>query len=146
LVAQVESEPPWSWPSETLTLTPAAVLQTRLDLPAAELLLRWEPADDWPAELRLELELTSLETQATRGLQPLIQLDARARFDAGRPGRLSGPAAELLAPGQLRWSALPPGRFSARLRLQTPDGAVTLRRYDGELALPKGGSSEVRLR
>jgi hypothetical protein len=146
LVAQVESEPPWSWPSETLTLTPAAVLQTSLDLPAAELLLRWEPADDWPAELRLELELTSLETQATRGLQPLVQLDARARFDAGRPGRLSGPAAELLALGQLRWSALPPGRFSARLRLQTRDGAVTLRRYDGELALPKGGSSEVRLR
>ena len=146
LLAQVDSAPSWHWPGAVLEPARGDRVQARFDLPAAELLLQWESAQDWPSDLSLSLWLEVLDSRARGGPGEDSQFSASVSFDGNRPGRLHGAAAELLGPGRLRWSALPPGRFQARLELHAAEGLPPLRRIETELILPQDGSAELRLR
>jgi hypothetical protein len=146
LSASVRTEPAWDWIGPEVRPTPGGVIQEVFELPAAELRLAWEEAKDWPANLSLELTLTPLELPPGDRLGLYPNQAATLPFDRARPGRLDNPAAELLSPGQLRWSALPPGRYTARLLLKSADSATPLRQLETELTLPENGSAELTLR
>lgn len=153
LIAAVRSEPCWTWDGPKVEAAPGASLREAMALPASELWLRFDQDPDWPSQLRLELRLEVIETQAhlanSAEIEALrLQLSATTElvFDRRRPGALAPAAAELLAPGELRWSALPPGRFRAGLRLFSAADDSPLCSLDTELTLPANGSLDLTLR
>jgi hypothetical protein len=142
----VDSLPDWNWTGPQVRPLPGGLIQERLELPAAELLLDWLEAPDWPLDLRLALELSALEAPAEAGRPARRELSVNLPFNRRTPGPLHGSAAELLAPGRLRWSALPPGRWRVGLRLLAATGAAPLRSATADLELPANGSVELTLR
>lgn len=144
--AWVDSLPDWNWTGPEVRPSPGGLIQERLELPAAELLLDWQEAQDWPLDLRLELALSALEAPAEAGSAARRELSATLPFDRRTPGALQGSAAELLAPGRLRWSALPPGRWRVGLRLCSASGETLLRSASADLDLPANGNAELSLR
>jgi hypothetical protein len=153
LCAEVRSAPSWRWDGPKVNTTPGEIVSADFPLPAAELLLSWEEAADWPTDLRISLSLEPLETQASIGYALDVPSTISGPFVAGpfpfdqrRPRPLEGPAADLLRPGELCWSALPPGRFRARVQLQAAEGDALLRSFEAELTLPENGQAECTLR
>jgi hypothetical protein len=152
LAVEVTSSPRWLWPGPKVQAIPGGKLQETIELPAAELVLLWEESANWPSVLRLDLTLQPMETQAR--LEPLeldqpatdAPLGASLSFDRNRAGVLPATAAELEAPGRLRWSALPPGRYRASLKLRAAKGGEPYRGAELELLLPENGQAEVQLR
>jgi hypothetical protein len=146
LVAQVEVNPSWSWIGAELEVLPGGLLQETFELPAAELWLNWQEDDGWPSELILDLDLSAIETRARQGSEPLQHLASQLRFDWSRPGPLTGSTARLEAPGRLRWSALPPGRFGGTIRLLSAADRRVLREQTVEWSLTADGLTEWTLR
>jgi hypothetical protein len=144
--ASIQTAPSWLWQGPQIQPSPGGLIQERFDLPAAELLLQWEEAPDWPTKLTLELSLTLLEAPAGQHQFLPATLIATLPFNRHQPGPLAESAAELFASGQLLWSALPPGRFRTQLRLTPADSTTPLRSSASEITLPQDGRVELRLR
>lgn len=145
IVAQVETSPSWSWIGPELEVQPRGLLQETFELPAAELLLNWQEDEGWPSELILDLDLSAIETRARQGSEPLQHLASQLRFERSRPGPVSGSAAQLEAPGRLRWPALPPGRFRGTFRLLSKAEDRVLAEQASEFSLFADGVAELTL-